>query len=69
MKASLILGILAVAALMVVKGGRAQAATATAIDVCCAWNADLADGELTFSVSGGDEATQAIVTAAIKGRE
>ena len=36
------------------------------LDVCCAWNSALADGDLTYKISGGDATAQATVRAAIE---
>ncbi len=36
------------------------------IDICCAWNESLADGELTYKISGGDADIQAKVRAAVE---
>jgi len=40
--------------------------TTNQIDVCCAWNGNLADGDLTYSISGGDDTAQATVGAAVE---
>ena len=52
-------------ALAIVSSG-VQAALATAIDVCCAWNGNLADGVLTYKISGGDAAAQETVRDAVE---
>ena len=36
------------------------------LDVCCAWNSELADGELTYSIAGGDATVQDVVRAAVE---
>lgn len=36
------------------------------IGICCAWNSKLADGELSFKISGGDETARNAVRDAIK---
>ncbi len=47
--------------------GKAQADdVGDIIDVCCAWNSELIDGDLTYSIAGGDEAVQAVVAAAVE---
>ena len=40
--------------------------TANQIDICCAWNGNLGDGDLTYSISGGDDTAQATVRAAVE---
>ena len=39
--------------------------SADQIDVCCAWDSSLSDGNLTFKISGGDDTAQATVRAAV----
>ena len=36
------------------------------LDVCCAWNGNLENGELTYSISGGDELAQETVQIAVQ---
>ena len=36
------------------------------IDVCCAWDSSLSDGDLTYKISGGDAVAQATVRAAVE---
>ncbi|MCH7697883.1 MAG: matrixin family metalloprotease [Chloroflexi bacterium] len=36
------------------------------LDVCCAWNGELTDGDLTYSIAGGDSDVQAVVRAAVE---
>ncbi len=40
-------------------------ATHNHLDVCCAWDSSLTDGELTYTISGGNALSQATVDAAI----
>ena len=40
--------------------------TANQIRVCCAWNGNLADGDLTYGISGGDDTAQATVRGAVE---
>jgi hypothetical protein len=47
-------------------GGGAHAEGAQALKLCCAWGSSLADGELTFSVGGGDPETMNVMRAAVK---
>ena len=47
-------------------GGGAHAEGAQALKLCCAWGSSLADGELTFSVVGGDPETMNVMRAAVK---
>ena len=35
------------------------------LDICCAWNSEIGDGELTYSISGGDTDDQGAVRAAM----
>ena len=44
----------------------AVAYAAGALAVCCAWNLALADGDLTYKISGGNSVAQATVRAAIE---
>lgn len=37
-----------------------------AIAICCAWNGNLADGDLTYKISGGDDAAQSVVRTAVE---
>ena len=36
------------------------------LDICCAWNGALTDGDLTYKISGGDATAQATVRSAIE---
>lgn len=68
----------AVALLILVAAGAATSLVATgnaratetddtrSISVCCAWNAELADGDLTYSIAGGDAAVQEVVRVAVE---
>jgi hypothetical protein len=47
-------------------GGGAHAEGAQALRLCCAWGSTLSDGELTFSVAGGDPETMNVMRAAVK---
>lgn len=47
-------------------GGGALATAGDSIGVCCAWNDELADGDLTYKISGGDDDAQAVVRAAVE---
>ena len=40
--------------------------SADQIDVCCAWDSSLSDGDLTYKISGGDATAQATVRAAVE---
>ena len=46
--------------------GKAQADAGDSIGVCCAWNSELADGDLTYKISGGDDAAQLVVRLAVE---
>jgi hypothetical protein len=48
---------LAIALAFVASSSAVEAADATKIDVCCAWNGELSDGELTYSIGGASGAT------------
>jgi predicted Zn-dependent protease len=37
------------------------------VAICCAWNKALADGELTYSIAGGDAAVQDVLRSAVRG--
>ena len=39
-------------------------AQSSSIDVCCAWDEALADGVLTYMISGGDDSIQSVLVAA-----
>jgi hypothetical protein len=55
------------AASVIAGSGEVQAAdAATEIDVCCAWNLKLSDGELTYKISGASGATLALMEAAVE---
>jgi len=59
----------AMAAIPVFASQYAQQASAdvgNAVGVCCAWDARLADGQLTYKISGGDAAAQTAVREAIE---
>ena len=46
--------------------GKAQADAGDSIGVCCAWNSELADGDLTYKISGGDDDAQLVVRLAVE---
>ncbi|MGH9040263.1 MAG: matrixin family metalloprotease [Acidimicrobiia bacterium] len=46
--------------------GAAQAEGGPAIELCCAWGRSLADGQLTYSLSGADPATGDVMRGAIR---
>lgn len=55
----------ALALLMLLNPGGASANhTTNQLDVCCAWNGNLADGDLTYKISGGDTTAQNTVRTA-----
>ena len=41
-------------------------ASPDSIAVCCAWNSELADGHLTYRISGGDSTIQGLIRTAIE---
>ncbi|HWO70901.1 MAG TPA: matrixin family metalloprotease, partial [Actinomycetota bacterium] len=49
-----ILSVLATAGVVLAGTGTVQADPGNSIGVCCAWNDELADGDLTYKISGGD---------------
>ena len=59
--------IISIAALLtlVASFGIAQASHET-LDLCCAWNSELADGELTYSISGGTDEARMTVEDAVQ---
>ena len=64
----LLLIVAAAAAAVSARGDALATATndSNSIAVCCAWNDQLADGELTYKISGGDDAVKAVVRTAIE---
>lgn len=47
-------------------GGGAHAEGAQALKLCCAWGSTLSDGELSYSVAGGDPETAEVMRAAVR---
>ena len=46
--------------------GAAQTEGGRALELCCAWGRSLADGQLTYSLSGADPATAEVMRAAVR---
>jgi hypothetical protein len=46
--------------------GAAQTEGGRALELCCAWGRSLADGELTYSLSGADPATAEVMRGAVR---
>ena len=57
------------ASALLAKTDVAVAAVATSIDVCCPWNAKLADGDLTYKISGASGATLTAMLDAVENWE
>ena len=47
-------------------GGGARAAGGQAIEICCGWGSSLSDGNLEFSVRGGDPVTLDVMRSAVR---
>ena len=72
---AILFGALAIGALLAITAislsqsqGTAQAdpeGSGKIIGVCCAWNSELSDGELTYSIAGGDATVQGVVRTAV----
>ncbi|HLF70983.1 MAG TPA: matrixin family metalloprotease [Dehalococcoidia bacterium] len=60
-----VIGLLLVAAGVFASADRANA-VAYQLDVCCAWNNALGDGQLTYSISGGSDTDRQTVLDAVE---